>query len=112
MANLPDIQFDLAMLLMVFDELLPVTNEDQKDYWLRKNRTDGVTVTLNFSVYENQAGIIVRNNAAVCPAVVNLSLCREIRVLENQCLEILSGKDARNRCFISLVGPNILEVDI
>jgi hypothetical protein len=112
MASLPDIRFDLAALLTIFDELLPITNEDRKDYWLRKNRSDGITVTLNFSACENQAGIVVTNDAAVCPAAIALRLCREIRVLENHCLEILSGKDADIRCFISLVGPNILDVDV
>src|SRR5690606_8672967 len=98
MANTPNIKFDLEALLAVFDELLPVTNEQQKDYWLRKKRQDGVTVTLNFSVYENQAGIIIRNSPDVSPASVNLRSCFQINVLEKHCVELVGGGSSEIRC--------------
>jgi hypothetical protein len=45
-----NMDFDLRSLLIVFDELLPLTDEEQKVYWFKFIRPDRITITLAFSV--------------------------------------------------------------
>ncbi len=103
-------KFDITKLLIVFDELLtPPTDEEQGVYWLGANRTDGLVVTLSFSIYERYASVLVCDTSDVAIARVHMKKCSEIRVLdeEKKCLEILH-EDAQGRCFLALSSDNII----
>ena len=73
-------KFDITELLIIFDELLiPPTDEEQGVYWFRATRTDGLIVTLSFSVYECYAGVLICNSSDVAVASVNMKKCSQIR---------------------------------
>ena len=105
--------FDLSSLLVVFDELLPLTDEEQKIYWLKFTRPDRITITLAFSVYERDANVIVRCNPAVACASIQITQCTAVRVLEieRKTLEVIGGNtdSFSKRCFVSLLGDNMVE---
>ena len=105
--------FDLSDLLIVFDELLPLTDEEQKNYWFKFTRLDGITVTLVCSVYEEDVNIIVQCSQEVVCASIKITQCTAVRVLEieKRTLEVISryGDLPSKRCFISLLGNNIVE---
>jgi hypothetical protein len=103
-------KFDIVQLLIVFDELLtPPTDEEQGVYWLGATRSDGLIVTLSFSIYERHAGVFIYNNSNVSIASVHMKNCSEVRVLdeEKKCLEIIRDTFP-GRCFLALIGDNIL----
>ena len=103
-------KFDITQLLIVFDELLtPPTDEEQGVYWFRATRTDGLIVTLSFSIYEYYADALVCNNSDIAIASINMEKCSEIRVLdeEKKCLEIVHD-GSQGRCFLALTGDSIL----
>ena len=103
-------KLDITQILIVFDELLPATNEEQGIYWFKALRTDGLFVILAFSIYEKYVDVIVQCNTRTSAASVSLKNCSEIRILDEKrkCLEILHG-NAGGRCFLSLLGDSILE---
>lgn len=106
-------KFDITKLLIVFDELLaPPTDEEQGVYWFGATRTDGLIVTLSFSIYECYAGVLVCNNSDVAIARVHMKKCSEIRVLdeEKKSLEIIHD-GSLGRCFLQLTGDSILSYD-
>jgi hypothetical protein len=108
-----EIKFDLAELLLAFDEVLPMTDEEKGIYWLRSTRPDSIIIILCFSVYEMSANVIVRCNPQVVCSSVEMARCTSIKVLEaeKRCLEIISEGTASNlRCVLCLTGENILEV--
>ena len=104
-------KFDITELLIVFDELLiPPTDEEQGVYWFGANRSDGLVVTLSFSIYECYAGLLICNASDVAITRIHMKNCSEIRVLDEKkkCLEI-SHADGTRRCFLSLLGDLVLE---
>lgn len=102
-------KFNLTELLIIFDELLPTTDEEQGVYWLGANRADGLIVTLFFSIYEYNASILICNNSDIAIADVDMRNCSEIRVLDTRKkhLEIIH-ESSSGRCFLQLVGDSIL----
>lgn len=101
---------DITQMLIIFDELLPATNEELGIYWFRTSRSDGVSITLAFSIYEEYVDIIIRSSLEIVAAGLNLKNCSELRILDEkkQCLEILHA-DENRRCFLSLQGDTVLE---
>lgn len=94
---------------MIFDELLtPPTNEELGIYWLRATRSDGLGVTLSFSLYERYVGVLVTNDSDVAFTSINMKNCSEIRVLDEKkkILEIIHD-DMSGRCFLDLAGERI-----
>ncbi len=100
---------DLTELLIFFDELLPLTNEEQGIYWFKTQREDGLIITLVCSLYEAHVSVSV-DTIRVTTASLSLKSCSEIRILDQKrkCLEILHEN---GRCFLSLLGSPILEYD-
>jgi hypothetical protein len=104
-------KFNITQLLIIFDELLvPPTNEELGEYWFRAARTDGLIVTLTFSVYENTAGVLIGNGKGTAMANVDMKNCSEIKVLDEKkkCLEIIH-ENSQGRCFLSLSSDSILD---
>ena len=106
-----DLKADITQLLIVFDKLLiPPTNEELGVYWFDANRSDGLVVTLSFSIYERYVSVLVCNNLDIASARVHMKNCSEIRVLDEKrkCLEILHA-DGRGRCFLTLLEDPVLQ---
>lgn len=101
-------KIDIVSLLLVFDELTPATNEQEGIYWLKTRRTDGLIITLAFSIYEKYTDIIINNIDKVDIASLSFENCSEIKILDGnrKCLEILHN---HGRCFLCLSGSPILE---
>jgi hypothetical protein len=103
----------LRDLLVVFDELLPPTNEQLKQYWFHATRADGISVTLVLDDLQGLATVIVRSSPDVAAADVALSSCSSVRVLdtERRVIEIMS--EARGghgtRCLLALSAGTILQ---
>lgn len=104
---------NITELLIVFDEILmPPTDEEQKIYWFRKKRSDGLIVTFLFSVYDEYVSVLVSNNTNTTIVDIDMKNCSEIRVLDEKrkCLEIVHD-DSSMRCFLSLDDDHILSYD-
>lgn len=101
---------DITQLLCFFDELLPLTNKEQKIYWFRTCRSDGIVVTLTASFYESRAIMSIYNEAGIAITGFKFSNCSEIRVLDEKrkCLEVLHN-NGNGRCFLSLLNNPILD---
>ncbi len=101
---------DISEMLLFFDELLPSTDEELGQYWFKTTRSDRISVTFIFSIYEKSVSVIVRANPKVAAASVDLEHCAEIRVLDHKkkCLEVLQ-KDNKGRCFLSLLDDSVLD---
>ncbi len=101
---------DITELLVVFDELMSTTNEEQGVYWFKTSRPDGLIITFAFSIYEKYVDIIIHNTAKIDIASLSLENCSDIKILDQKlkCLEILHD-NGRGRCFLSLLGSPILE---
>jgi hypothetical protein len=106
-------KFDITKLLIVFDELLtPPTDEEQGVYWFGATRTDGLIVTLSFSIYERNAGVLVCNNSDVAIARIHMKKCSEVRVLDEEKKSVEIIHDCfQGRCFLQLTGDTILIYD-
>ena len=100
-------------LLVVFDELLPPTNEQLKQYWFHATRADGISVTLVVDDLQGLATVIVRSSPNVAEADVALSSCSSVRVLdtERRVVEIVSEPvDGHGtRCVLALSAGTILQ---
>ncbi len=103
---------NIEEMLLFFDELLPVTDEERGVYWLKTVRTDGLIITFAFSTLEAYVHIIIHNTSKIDIAGMSLKNCSEIRVLDEKrkCLEILHS-DERGRCFLSLLYGTILDYE-
>ena len=104
---------DITQLLIVFDKILtPPTDEELGVYWFEATRTDGLIVTLLFSIYECYASVLIGNDADVAIASVRMNKCSEIRVLDEKKknLEIIHD-GSLGRCFLQLTGDSILSYD-
>lgn len=101
---------DIDELILVFDSLTPLTNEELKTYWFESTREDGLIVTLVVSVYDSHACVIINNKSGVDIASISMKNCSEVRVLDKtrKCMEIVH-EDGTKRCFLSLLGDLILE---
>lgn len=109
-----DLDFDLPRALLVFDELLSLSEEERKVYWLRYRRKDGIALTLVVSVYDADVTIIVHcdeDRAAI--SSLHLTNCSTVRFLENYTFEIVSRAGARSayRCFVALNGETIVDLE-
>ena len=101
---------DITELLILFDEIDKfATNEELGVYWFRFARSDGLTISLSFSIYEHYVGTIVYIKDQVTISDVSMKNCSEIRVLDEskKCLEIIHD-DKKGRCFLHLIGDNIV----
>lgn len=105
-------KIDIGQLLIVFDELLPLSDEEQAVYWFKFSRKDGLFITLLVSVHENTTSISVYNNPNTAIASLHFSNCPNIEVLDEskKCIEILDGNNG-GRCFVALLADTILEYD-
>jgi hypothetical protein len=103
---------DITELLIVFDELLPFpTDKEQGVYWFGATRSDGLIVTLSFSIHERYVNLLVQNSG-ISIASVHMKKCAEIRILdaEKKNLEILH-EGSTGRCVLQLKGESILSYD-
>lgn len=103
-------KIDITQLLSIFDELLPLTNEEEGTYWFKTSKNDGLSVTLAVSIYESKIAISVYGNTKEAIASLHFKDCSEINVLDEKrkSLEILH-ENSNGRCFLSLSGDSILE---
>ncbi len=101
---------DITALLVIFNELMAPTNEEQGIYWFKSQRPDGFSIKLSFSTYESYVDIIIHTDSKVDVVGLSLKNCSEIRVLDEnrKCLEILHANGS-GRCFLSLLGTPILD---
>ena len=108
-------KYDLPDLLEVFDDLLPLTNEDRFVYFLKYERQDGVRIQLSFSALEGTAGILVRLNEEVSASSYGLTNCLSIDVLDlsRKIVEIKAGQPGHYviRSLLVLDGDSILMVE-
>jgi len=102
-------KLDITELFIFFDELMPVTDEEQKVYWLKTKRSDGLTITFILSIYEESVSILITNDNGTSISSLDLENCSEIRILDpkRKCLEVLHDRE-NGRCFLSLFGDSIL----
>ncbi len=111
---LPRLEYDLTDLLCAFSELLPLTNEELGQYWLRYNRDDGCTITLDFSVYDNRVGVLIKRGE-VALTLLSLTACHSVRVTGKPTqygVEIVGSRNnPEARCFLSLDGNLMLQFD-
>ncbi len=105
MASNNVIDFNLFDLLVVFSELLPITDEELKIYFLRF-KTDGALVDLSFNVYEKSVGVILNGHGEKISTHLEATNCKSIRVLDERkgIIEVLCGENAENnlRCLLIL----------
>jgi hypothetical protein len=108
-------KFDLLQLLYVFDEELPLSDEEQGFYWFKYTREDKGTIQLNFSIFESKYGLILRSSEDIAIASVMLQDCEAINVLDekNRQLEIVSAYTHgwKLRCFLDFEGENVMELE-
>lgn len=101
---------NIPKLLTIFDKILTdLTNEELGIYWLKSTRSDGLRITLVFSIYERYVGVSVTNKLNIIFADIDMKKCSEIRILDekNKRLEIIHD-DKPGRCFLQLTGERIL----
>ncbi len=102
---------DLTEMLLFFDEPMSPTDEEMGTYWFKTRKTNGLSMTFAFSLYEKYVDIIIRG---LDQDIASLSLkeCSEIRVLdlERKCLEVLHS-NGDGRCFVSLLEGAILSYE-
>lgn len=98
---------DITDLLIFFDELIPITDEEQKIYWFKSTRQDQTIVIFIVSIFEESVSIMLENEYEVPLASVDLENCSEVKVLDQdkKCLEVLSSN---GRCFLSLLEGSVL----
>jgi hypothetical protein len=105
----------LAELLVVFDELLPATDEAQKVYWFSATRPDGYSVILVVSARVGSVSVIVRASPELAVAYVALHNCISIRILdkERRVLDVVCdhGLPSRFRCVLAIDSATIIECD-
>lgn len=103
-------KIEITQIMSIFDELLPLTDEEQGNYWFKGFSNDGLVITLAISIYECKTAISVYSSSSVAIASVHFKNCSEVNVLDEKrkCLEILHS-NGKGRCFISLMGDTILE---
>jgi hypothetical protein len=100
---------DITELLLFFDELMPMTDEERGVYWLKTLRPDGLIVIFAFSIYEAYVHIIIHNESKIDIASVTMENCSEVRILDakRKCLEVVHD-NGNGRCFVSLIASPIL----
>ena len=104
---------DITSLLIVFDELLKFpTNEELGVYWFEKKRSNGMSITLAFSIYEEYTSVIICDKNENGIATISMKNCSKIRVLDEKrgCLEIVHDT-GKGRCFLSLLEGTILRYE-
>ncbi len=103
---------DINELLLFFDELSDLTNEELKMYWFKSKRVDGLVITFVVSLFDSTVDIGINNNSGVNIASLLLKKCSAIKILDEKkkCLEILCN-EGMGRCFLSLLGTSILRYE-
>lgn len=101
---------NLTDLLIFFDEQLPISDEEQRYYWFRSVRADGVSVDMSISLYDHHVTVGVDHGQGVGLVTLFMKDCSQIRVLDQQrkCLEIIH-EGGGGRCFLALSGSPIVE---
>jgi hypothetical protein len=106
-----DIRYDLTDLIGVLGLPTPSSDEDLKNYWFQYERSDGLSVVIDFSVYRRRAAVIVQFDDQHVVSSVRLWSCSSVRVLdsERKILELLND-DGPVRCVVALEGSGVLSV--
>lgn len=94
-------KIDITGLLIIFDNLMDCTKEEQGEYWFETIRADSTRIVLHVSLESNKV-YISAEYLKVPIADLTIYNCVEVRVLDEklkQC-EIL---DKNGRCFVDLV---------
>lgn len=99
---------DIIQLLSIFDELLPLTNEEEGTYWFKTTRNDELIITLAISIYESKIAISIYQNPKTPLTSLHFTNCLEINVLDEK-RKFLEVFHENGRCFLSLLGNPILE---
>ena len=103
---------DIPKLILIFDILYDDTEESRAEgrYWLIAKRSDGMSISLLFSIYELNVRTSVTSHSGKCLMSLNFDRCKEIKILDEKkkCLEIIPAHE-RERCLLSLSGNPILE---
>src|SRR3990167_6383432 len=103
---------DVIQLMEFFDEMTPLTEEEQGMYWFKTRRPDGITITLALSIYESSEDLIVQTKDQTDVTGISMKNCSEIRIVDakRKCLEI-THDSLLNRCFLSLLEGTILKYE-
>lgn len=108
-------KFDVSDLLIVFDELLPLSDPENGSYWLKYTRRDSVSITLSFSAFEKM-GTFSCEHDEITFASVAVDEFHSISVidLDRRHVEIVCRGygDGLLRCFIDFDGPIIFSIDL
>jgi len=106
------IEANLTDLLIVFDDLLPGTDEDKGVFLFVYRRPDTYEVRVNASLKSGYCAVSLYDAKKNCLSATSINPCRTIRVLdvERKCLEIVGGVSQNwiVRCLINLTGDVIL----
>jgi hypothetical protein len=104
--------FNITDLLILFDELDNLTNEELGEFWFRSYAVKEFIVTLIIYKHDLNTSVIVKTIDNFEVASVDLINCNKIRVLDfdRKCLEILHNSET-GRCFISLLEGPIMSYD-
>jgi len=106
--------FDLTKFLIVFDEMLPLTDADLGNYWVEYVRPDGIRIKLMVSVFDSMSSLIVKSDKGVVCAAIHLDHCKYVRVLDEikKVFAIVVNKDGEKfRCLVSLLSNEIVEFE-
>jgi len=103
-------KIDIIKMLIIFDEQLPLSNEEEGSYWFKTSRKDNLIITCAISIYESTTAITLYDNSEKAIASLHFKNCSEINVLDEKrkFLEILHN-EGNGRCFISLQGNPIFQ---
>jgi hypothetical protein len=103
----------ITELLVVFDELLPSTDESLMVYWFSATRADGYSVVFIVNGLDDSVAIIVRRGSNLAVAHISVHRCASVRILDPQrrILEVISdyGSGWLRRCVIAIDAETIIE---
>ena len=102
-------KIDLPKMHIIFEELLPATDEERGVYWFKSLRKDGIFIILAFSIYQSYVDIIVHIDQKTVAVCLGLENCSEIRILdeEEKILEMLLENN--RKCYLSLLSNSIMQ---
>lgn len=104
---------DIIQLLSVFDEEMPLTDEDRGHYWFKASCCNDAVLTVGISLYDAIVTISVYAYSDLNTAITSFHLtnCKEINVLDLQKKHIEILHSTSSRCFISLCKCPIIEYE-
>jgi len=104
---------NLTDLLIVFDDLLPGTDEDKGVYLFVYRRPDAYEVRLHASLNSGFCAISLYDNKQNCLSDTCVNPCSAIRVLDidRKCIEVIGGVKGNwiFRGLLNLTGTDILD---